>query len=217
MASILYYSNFCNHSKSLLQYLSKLTLGKDVHFICIDKRIQENGKTFIVLESSQKIILPEQVTQVPALLNLSTYNIIYGSDINNHFKPLELQEREYSQQPLQNQQVQIQQQQKHPNQQVSFEPESFSLGSYGGMGGGIVSDSFCFLDVSAEDLTASTGNSGVRQMHSYVGLDDILSSGNGSIGTVSNDEFSEKGNRGPKVSIDQLKSQRDNDLNQMRR
>jgi len=214
MASILYYSNFCNHSKTLLQYLSKLSLGKDLHFICIDNRTQENGKIYIILESGQKIILPEQVTQVPALLNLSTYNIIYGSDINSHFKPMEMQEREYSQPQQQRQQQPHQQQQQH--HQTSFEPESFSLGGNGGMGGGIVSDSFCFLDVNAEDLTASTGSSGLRQMHSYVGLDDNLSIGNGSISTVANDEFKGKESRGPKVSMDQLKSQRDSDLNQMR-
>ena len=38
MSSILYYSNFCEHSKKLLQTISKSDISKDIHFICIDKR-----------------------------------------------------------------------------------------------------------------------------------------------------------------------------------
>ena len=49
MSSILYYSNFCEHSKKLLQGLSKTKVSKDVHFICIDKRVKEgDGKIYIV-------------------------------------------------------------------------------------------------------------------------------------------------------------------------
>ena len=38
MSSILYYSNYCEHSKKLLQNISKSNLQKEIHFICIDKR-----------------------------------------------------------------------------------------------------------------------------------------------------------------------------------
>ena len=65
MSSILYYSNFCEHSKKLLQTLSKTQVSKDIHFICIDKRIKdEKGKVHIVLENGQKIIMPENVSKV---------------------------------------------------------------------------------------------------------------------------------------------------------
>ena len=48
MSSILYYSKFCEHSNKLLQTLSKTNVQKDIHFICIDKRIKDsNGKMFI--------------------------------------------------------------------------------------------------------------------------------------------------------------------------
>ena len=57
MASILYYSNYCNYSKQLLQVVSKIDVGNDMHFICVDNRIQENGKTYIILEGSYQIIL----------------------------------------------------------------------------------------------------------------------------------------------------------------
>ncbi len=59
MSCILYYSNFCQHSKKLLQHVSKQTLNKDIHFICIDKRETINDKIFIILPDGEKIIMPE--------------------------------------------------------------------------------------------------------------------------------------------------------------
>ena len=68
MSSILYYSNYCEHSKSLLQSITKKTLTKDIHFICIDKRMKDtNNKIYIILENGQKIIMPENINRVPAL------------------------------------------------------------------------------------------------------------------------------------------------------
>ena len=47
MASILYYSNFCEHSKRLIQTFSKSQVSKDLHFMCIDKRVKEkDGKIY---------------------------------------------------------------------------------------------------------------------------------------------------------------------------
>jgi hypothetical protein len=58
MSSILYYSNFCDHSKKLLQTITKTSLIDEIHFICIDKRIKEkDGKIYIILENGQKVIL----------------------------------------------------------------------------------------------------------------------------------------------------------------
>ena len=88
MSSILYYSNFCDHSKKLLQTLSKTQVSKDVHFICIDKRVKESdGKLYIVLENGQKIVMPENVTKVPALLLLTqNYTVLYGDSILEHLR-----------------------------------------------------------------------------------------------------------------------------------
>ena len=83
MSSILYYSKFCEHSNKLLQTLSKTNIQKDIHFICIDKRVKDsNNKMFIVLENGQKIIMPENVNRVPALLLLNQgYQVLYGESI----------------------------------------------------------------------------------------------------------------------------------------
>ena len=89
MSTILYYSKFCEHSNKLLQTLSKSGAQKDIHFICIDKRVKDsNNKMFIVLENGQKIIMPENVNRVPALLLLNqNYQVLYGEAILNHLKP----------------------------------------------------------------------------------------------------------------------------------
>ena len=50
MSSILYYSNFCENCKQLLSKISKSDVKKDLHFICIDKRIEKNGSIYVVLE-----------------------------------------------------------------------------------------------------------------------------------------------------------------------
>ena len=44
MSKILYYSNYCENCKKLLQNLAKSQEKKDIHFICIDQRIQKNNK-----------------------------------------------------------------------------------------------------------------------------------------------------------------------------
>ena len=83
MSCILYYSNFCEPSQKLLKIVSKTQNSKDIHFICIDKRVKDsNGKMFIVLQNGQQIIMPENVTRVPDLLLLKeNYKVVYGDDI----------------------------------------------------------------------------------------------------------------------------------------
>ena len=59
MSSILYYSNYCEPSKKLLQTVTKTQNPKDIHFICIDKRVKDSsGKVYIVLQTGQKIVMP---------------------------------------------------------------------------------------------------------------------------------------------------------------
>ena len=154
MSSILYYSKYCEVSKKYLQMLSKTNVQNDVHFICIDKRIKDsNNKTYIVLENGQKIILPENVSRVPALLLLNQgYTVLYGDQILQHLKP--------------RQEVEVRQ-----ATQNNMEPMAFS---FGGGFNNIVSDQYSFLDQAPEDLEAK-GNGGMRQMHNYVDLNTAFS------------------------------------------
>jgi hypothetical protein len=200
MSSILYYSKYCEVSKKYLQILSKSNIQKDIHFICIDKRVKDaSNKTFIILENGQKIILPENVTRVPALLLLTKgYEVLYGEKIIEHLKP--------------RQEVEVRQATRN-----NMEPMAFSLG--GGFSN-IVSDQYSFLDQAPEDLEAK-GNGGLRQMHNYVDLNTAFS------GNISQHEAVEESNttiRGTQKMgedasnqvmedrIRKMKEERDNDI-----
>ena len=158
MSSILYYSNYCEPSKKLLQTVSNTQNDNNIHFICIDNRVKDNnGKIFIVLQNGQKLIMPENVTRVPALLLLNqNYKVIYGDDIYKHLKPQVTQ--------------QVQQATKNNMEPVNFQ-DGFS--AFGGFSGGIVSDNYSFLDQNDTELSVK-GEGGLRQMHNYVTLGDSM-------------------------------------------
>lgn len=187
MSTILYYSNYCEHSKKLLQSLSKLNIHQDIHFICIDKRVKDtNGKLFIVLENGQKIIMPENVNRVPALLLLNQgYQVLYGESIFQHLKP--------------KQEVAVRQ-----ATQNNMEPMAFSFGGGGGFGD-VVSDQYSFLDQDSESLKA-VGDGGLRQMHNYVDI-------NYRDPVTNNAGEDKKASRMPQgVTIEQLQQQRDAEI-----
>jgi hypothetical protein len=198
MSCILYYSKYCEISKKYLQILSKSGVQSDIHFICIDKRIKEGNKTFIVLENEQKIVLPDTVTRVPALLLLTQgYNVLYGEQILQHLKP--------------RQQEQV--------RQATFnnmEPMAFS---FGGGFGAIVSDTYSFLDQDPDELKAQ-GNGGMRQMHNYV---DLTNAHSANISQVPTDEHNttirgaqkmgeDASNHMMEERIKKMKEERDNDM-----
>jgi len=194
MSSILYYSNFCEPSKKLLQTVTKTQNAKDIHFICIDKRVKDsNGKIYIILQNDQKIIMPENVTRVPALLLLNqNYKVIYGDEIYQHFRP--------------QQQQQIQQATKNNMEPVTFQD---GFNSFGGFGGGIVSDNFSFLDQSDTDLSVK-GSGGMRQMHNYVSLNEANSLSM-NLPTDDHDYKSDKMKEG-EMSVEALQRRREQDL-----
>jgi hypothetical protein len=200
MSSILYFSKYCDISKKHLQILSKTNVQKDIHFICIDKRTVENGKTYIILDSGQKIILPDTVTHVPALLLLNKgYEILFGEKILQYLKPQ--QEVEVKQATFNN-----------------MEPMAFS---FGGGFSNIVSDQYSFLDQHPEELEAK-GNGGLRQMHNYV---DLNTAHNGHISqNISDDNTTIRGaqkmpendsNQVMENRMKQMQEERENDLKQI--
>ena len=42
MSTVLYYSNYCHHSKKIIGKLARTMTKKEVHFICIDNREVKN-------------------------------------------------------------------------------------------------------------------------------------------------------------------------------
>lgn len=194
MSCILYYSNYCEPSKKLLQTVTKTQNAKDIHFICVDKREKDaTGKVYIVLQNGQKIIMPENVTRVPALLLLNNnYKVIYGDDIYSHLRP------------------QVQQQVKEATKN-NMEPVTYQdgFGAFGGFGGGIVSDNYSFLDQSDTELSVK-GDGGLRQMHNYVDLNDSM---NLSMKLPSDDfNYSTDKLKEGELSVESLQRKREEDL-----
>ena len=186
MSAILYYSNFCQHSKALLQNVGRSPeISKDVHFICIDKRVKKgDGKTYIILENGQQIIMPENVSKVPALLLLNdNYRVIYGEEIASYFKP---KQQEVTKMVTQN----------------NMEPEAFAIGG----GYGSMSDSYSFLDMGPEELSAK-GTGGTRQMHNFVPLNHA-----DQIHTPQDDTDYKSSKISESVTVEQLMQQREQEF-----
>ena len=189
MTSILYYSNNCEHSKKILQILSKTQANKNIHFMCIDNRVKEAGNIYIILANGQKIIMPPEITKVPALLLINNKQVVYGDDqILSFLKPVQ---EVITKQATNN----------------YMEPMAYSLGG-NGSSFGIMSDNYSFLDTSADDMKA-IGNGGTRQMHNYVPLSD-----NYIIEPPEAPEQSEynKQRSAGNITLEQLQAQRDKDI-----
>jgi len=188
MSLILYYSNYCEHSKKVIQSVANDELSKDIHFISIDRRAKEaDGKIYIVLPNGKKIVMPPNITKVPALLLLKdNYKVLYGDEISSYI----------------NQKKQVTTQQVTYN---NMEPMAFSFGGGGG-GFGIASDQYSFIESSAEELSAK-GDGGMKQMHNYVDL-----SYTDKITTPTEDYESGRMGAGD-VSVEQMQQQRNAEMN----
>lgn len=185
MSSILYYSNYCDNSNKILELLSKSKIKDQMHFICIDKRIKKNNSTYIILNNGQDILLPPNVTGVPALLLLNkNHKVLFGNEILNHLQP----------------ELDLEKSKNNINKNYIDEPVSFSLNNNVSGGFGVISDEYSYLDQNSEDLSAK-GNGGMRQQHHYASIKqnfnietppDTYTSD--TIGNVSMDKLLEKRN-----------------------
>ena len=149
MSTILYYSNFCQNCKQVLSVVSRSPVKDEMHFLCVDDRVKgSNGATYIKLPDGQQVILPPTVSRVPALLLLNRgHHVLFGEEIMQHIQP--------SVEAM-----------KQTAVVQNGEPMAFSLG---GGSFGVASDSYSFLDMSSDDLSAK-GNGGMRQQHMYAGV-----------------------------------------------
>jgi hypothetical protein len=187
MSSIIYYSNHCDKSKSVLTALSKSRVQDDIHFLCIDKRVKSStGAWHILTETGEKVLLPPQVNRVPALLLLNKgHQVLYGDQILQHFQPKNVALND---------------------QATGFngEPNAFALGRESmGSGFGVASDNYSFLDQSADELSAK-GNGGMRQLYNYATI-DLVDKIETPPDTYSPDKVGS-------VSLEQLQQKRNSDI-----
>lgn len=183
---ILYYSNHCNNCKELLKELSGTELSKAIHFLCIDSRVQENGNTYIVLPNGKKMILPPNIVRVPTLLSIQENGrLVSGMEIKGYLASKIKQAVAVA-------------------TQEQMEPSAFSFS--GSSMSSIVSDNYSFLDMDASDLSAE-GNGGMRQLHSYVSINDM-----GSITAPAEAQGTRQENSSKMPTLENLRHQREIDI-----
>jgi hypothetical protein len=84
MGFILYYSNYCVQSQSLLKKLavSSPELKNKIYFLCIDDRAVDpvSKRTMIKLGNGEQVLLPPQIVRVPSLIVVNMGNrVIIGT------------------------------------------------------------------------------------------------------------------------------------------
>ena len=186
---ILYYSNLCQHSKAIVEYIAKRGLIEKIHAICIDKRsIDSTGQIFVTLENGKKIMLPPNVHSVPALLIVKqNYSTIFGKDIIEYFKPF------------------VKEKEEEIEQTTGGEPVGVPL-SQSSAGVAIMSEQYTLYDLSPDDLSAKS-MSQKRPMYNYVSADHQ----NYKIPTPPDTYKPDKVDGS--ISIETLTQQRNSDLN----
>ena len=148
MNRILYYSNSCPKCSALLHKIGKTGERNSMHFLCVDSRVEEKGKTYLELKTGARVLLPETITKVPALLLLDRgCMVMFGDAIHAHLFPTALPTRAAI--------------------AATAEPEAFSFSD--GSGYGVASDSYSFWDQSGGEMETK-GDGGLRQTHHYAGL-----------------------------------------------
>ena len=147
---ILYYSNYCKHSQSVLQFLVKGNMTDKLNFICIDKRVRDaqNNQTYIILENGKRVSMPPNVHSVPALLQVKkNYNVILGEDIIKYLNPKVQEQNQIA-------------------TSSNGEPMAFQL-TPSNMGMNIVSEQYTLYNMTSDELSAK-GKGGMRQMYNYM-------------------------------------------------
>ena len=141
---MLFYSNYCEHSKRLLLQLAKdKKINEEVGYICIDKRKKKEDGIYAQLDNGRLIKLHPGLKEVPTLVLLQEGNsLLVGDKIVERF-------------------------QKPTQQVMKDDPSAFSTIEMSGL-----SDTYSYLDMSTDELSAK-GNGGTRMMHGYVGLNHV--------------------------------------------
>lgn len=184
---ILYYSNYCKHSKNVISILTKNNMNDKLSFICVDNRKKDpqTNQTYILLETGNKVILPPNVQRVPTLLCIKkNYQLIYGNDILKYFhKDI-----------------------KNANLNATqFEGEPSAYSFTGSSGTNIFSEKFTSYSMTPDELSAK-GVSSNRPLHNYVSYSDHIDVINTPDDTYKPDTI------GGDLTIDQLQQQRMNEI-----
>ena len=151
---VLYYSNYCKHSQKVIQTLVKNNVIDQISCICIDKRSrdQQTNQIYIHLENGEKMVMPPNLHNVPALLlTKQNYQFIHGDEIVKHFHKDIVTKNERA-------------------TNFNGEPAGYHLGK-STTGSNIMSEKFTYYNMTPDELSAK-GISQRRQLYNYVSTQD---------------------------------------------
>lgn len=181
---VLYYSNYCKHSKEILDFLIKNDLTKQLNCLCVDKRKVDpvSGQVHIVLENGSTVLLPPNIHSVPTLMLVKdNYRVIMGSAIKSQFQSQVQENNDFA-------------------TQGNGEPMSFSLGSKD-----VMSESFTMFNATVEELSAKGSGTG-RNLYNYV-------SATGNTATIPTPPETYKSEKlSSDITVDSIQQQRNQDM-----
>ena len=211
MSYVLYFSNYCNNSKNIMNKIIKdYNNPKDIHWACIDNRSKEGNNTYILLKNGTKLLMPEIINRVPALLSLIDYKIYYGNDIINICQHLYNKTQEYKTPSGKNNMSH--QPNNYTQPMMNDEPEAFSLGNSTNTNNNVLSDQYSAWTLDSDQLLAK-GDGGILQMHNYVNVnykDNITTS-------IPSENLSRQPRMSENMTIENLQKKRDLDMSNIRK
>ena len=223
MSYVLYFSNYCNNSKNIMNKIIKdYNNPTDIHWACIDNRSKEGNNTYILLKNGTKLLMPDIINRVPALLSLIDYKIYYGNDILSVCQHLHNKTNDYKTPAMMgnngnvNHGLGVGVGPNNNNHQSQFakndEPEAYSLGHSANANNNVLSDQYSAWTLDSEQLLAK-GDGGVLQMHNYVNVnykDNITTS-------IPSEKVSRQPRMSETMTIENLQKMRDMDMSNIRK
>lgn len=183
---LLFFSEYCKHSRELLSNLKQKNHLESIELICIDSRYTKDNITYININETNTMALPPMINCVPTLCILPNYEILQGSKIMEYYAPMSKNIEE-------------------ARETINSEPNAFSLDSETNGSFGVSSDNFSFWDTGSDELAAQ-GDGGMRQMYTYASVNNFGSENE--IHTPAEEASSNK----MTMDLDQIQQKRNNEI-----
>lgn len=199
--NILFFSNYCSHSKNCLEIINKTNLRQQILLFCIDENMEK---------------VPSFIKSVPTILTpnkdliqgkqLFTYlEDVYNSNRPTNSQP-SLNTSNLNSNPPINQSINNNNNQNNPREVIGGDP----LAWHGTEMGAGFSDNYSFIDID----TSAEGQGGQSIAHNFEFLGgNNLGYGNFNTGIKTPEEFSKTEQKDPLLEkMEQLKNSRDSDV-----
>tara|TARA_Y100000389_G_scaffold203265_1_gene251152 strand:+ start:32192 stop:32800 length:609 start_codon:yes stop_codon:yes gene_type:complete len=181
---LLFYSEYCTHSKELLSKLKQKNLLDKMVLINIDNRYVKNNLTYLIIDNKETMPLPPMITCVPTMCITPAYEILQGEKILEYFLPIVNNIED-------------------EKTMINIEPNSYSLDNETIGQFGVSSDNYSYWDTDPDDLSAK-GNGGLKQMYNYASINN----NDAEIYTPPDLENANKSS----LNLDEIQQQRNNEL-----